>query len=367
MRHLLRAPFAAWILGLVAVCELGLRAVGFERVPLSVDSSVAWNLEQDPLSPIGDGLHAASPRQLWSPMPGAPIAGAVGERVNAAGYRGPELARWKTPGVLRIAVLGDGASFAPGLAWSESYAAQLVARLRQPAEVLDAAVIGFSIEQGLERYAQLVRAHHPDVVVIAFCGVEESRPAAAFDDRGKLALLARRDAAWPWHSRLPSLDLRSVQALLWLAQGANDHAAALARLNEFQARQRARLAVPLEGSGDASWPGQRRVPPMLYEDALQRLVALAREDGALALLLAMPRDASAEAAAPVLETYERGLRNAADRLAVALCDARGEFRRTLDAGVESRELFLEGSGLSPRGHALLAELLARTLDAALAR
>ena len=354
-------PFFAWLIGLGGACEFGLRAVGFQQVPSGLESDAAWDPDQDPLFPLNDGLHARDARLLWSPIPGAPIAADGDERINASGYRGPELFRWKTPGVLRIALLSDEATFGATVSWNETYAAQLALRMEEPAEVLNAAVIGFTVEQGIERYAQLVRSHHPDVVVIAFGGIEEARPALATDDRSKLALLALRTSNWPWTAPRASLDLRSVQALLWLVGGEADHPQARLKLRAFQAQNREAQAGSLADNGAVEWKGQRRVPVWIFEEALQRLVELVLQDGARAVLLSMPRDQESEHASTVLVSYASALHIAGQRANVPLCDARRAFRREIAQGVEASELLRNGSVLTARGNALLADLVADTI------
>src|SRR5262245_33987379 len=142
--------------------ELVLRIAGFvyppHDDPLAIVNT-AWNpeLARDIASP--DGAHRPSARQLWEPRPGAELPRLDGERINDAGYRGPLVPEERTPGVLRVATLGDSSCFGTFLPYADGYSAQLARMLGDagvPSEVLCFGVIGHSARAGLERYRELV-------------------------------------------------------------------------------------------------------------------------------------------------------------------------------------------------------------------
>ena len=116
---------------LLAALEIGLRAFGFEHPPEN-DPIAIWNRALDRDMRLGRGLHRFDVRQLWEPRPGALIprewSGEL-ERVNAAGFRGPQRSREKPPGVLRIATLGDSSTFGYGVPYADTFSAQLETRL----------------------------------------------------------------------------------------------------------------------------------------------------------------------------------------------------------------------------------------------
>src|SRR5258705_865774 len=104
----------------LALLELGVAVWGFQYPP--ADSPLAF---VDPLLRVEGGLlHEPSARQIWRPRAGAKIPWGHGDRVNDAGFRGPLLRLEKTPGVLRIATIGDSSTFGHSVAWEETYSAR---------------------------------------------------------------------------------------------------------------------------------------------------------------------------------------------------------------------------------------------------
>ena len=108
-----------------------------------------------PLLPFWDPgrmerLHAMyrfHPHWFWELRPGAKVPDCRAERINAAGYRGPERNQSPEPGMLRIVLLGDSITFGMGVCEDQTYAA-LLDRAVPKAEVLNFGVIGFSAFQG---------------------------------------------------------------------------------------------------------------------------------------------------------------------------------------------------------------------------
>ena len=99
-----------------------LHLVGFQyREP----SLIIWNPREDRRLEAGEGMHRFQPYWFWELRPGAEVDGCPGERINRAGYRGPERPRARRPGTLRILALGDSSTFGMGLCWEKTYAALL--------------------------------------------------------------------------------------------------------------------------------------------------------------------------------------------------------------------------------------------------
>jgi hypothetical protein len=94
-------------------------------------------------------------------------------KTNALGFRGPEVALARTPGRVRILVVGDSFPFGWGVENDEMFSSVLERRLRAEgvaAEVISAGVPGYSTDQNLiflrERGFDLA----PHLVVLAICG-----------------------------------------------------------------------------------------------------------------------------------------------------------------------------------------------------
>lgn len=214
----------ALALGLLLVAETALRLFGFEnravRAPMLV-----WSAGEDELMASGAYLYQVDAHALWAPRPGAVIQFGELERidgppefVNEDGMRGPRLPRAKTPGVLRIATLGDSSTFGLAVHHEETYAARLVLELESRgvrAEVLSAGVEGYTVMQGLQRYRHLVRAWKPDVVIAAFGAVNEHWSADETDEE-KVRRMAEQRSSLHRASSFLRDHVRVVQGLAWL-------------------------------------------------------------------------------------------------------------------------------------------------------
>lgn len=90
--------------------------------------------------------------------------------INPAGFRGPWFADSKTPGIPRVAVIGDSVTFGWSVADDETFPAQLSDLLEHgevPHEVVNLGVPGYNTENELALYRQVVRPHDPDVLILA--------------------------------------------------------------------------------------------------------------------------------------------------------------------------------------------------------
>ena len=177
-------------LSLTALGEIVLSVVGFSHLPALLPL-IVWNAEEDRGLRGGQGMFMEDRAQLWVPSPGArlPYGSDGTEEINAAGYRGPLRTERPAAGVLRIVALGDSSTFGMGVPYADTWCAQLEASMRQDGqsvEVLDLGVIGFTVEQGLERFEALATRLHPDVVIAAFGAVNDHFPALSLADRPKI-------------------------------------------------------------------------------------------------------------------------------------------------------------------------------------
>jgi lysophospholipase L1-like esterase len=355
------AIFLGSLLGLSLVVELSLRAFQFVHLP-AVLPMIVWNADEDRTLRGGQGMFTENRAQLWVPRPGAelPYGPEAGETINAAGYRGPLRTGRAALGVLRIVALGDSSTFGMGVPYAETWCAQLEAELVREglsAEVLDLGVIGFSIEQGLERFEALGKALRPDVVVAAFGAVNDHFWAQTMPDRQKID--ARKQPAIA--QRLvhgARVNLRVLHGCAWIVDRlrGEDREQMRAAWNE----KRREMDAFNQGAGQVDWPGDRRVGLARFALALDELAERTRALGAELVLISMPRNPSREQESPVLVLYNQAVTDAAARLGARLFDARDAVSTEL-RGPPRRpwsELFLDAYHPSAKGHALFVRGLA---------
>jgi hypothetical protein len=94
--------------------------------------------------------------------------------INSAGFRGPEFAKEKPPGTIRIAVLGDSYTEAIQVPYEDTFASVAARRLTEcpmlkgrRIEALNFGVDGYGTAQELVTLREKVWAYHPDIVVLA--------------------------------------------------------------------------------------------------------------------------------------------------------------------------------------------------------
>lgn len=343
-------------IAIVGGVECGLRIFGFRferrEIPL-----VLWNAEQDKQFDSLKALHRTDPHCMWVPQPRAAIPWATGEGVNIRGYRGRmlELAPESPP--FRVAFLGDSSTFGWGVNADHTYAAISSKFLEDegiPTESLNAGVVGYTIAQGVARYRELVRAHEPDVVVVAFGAINDILNGPGQEsDRTKIQKLEADDN---WIGRLGMFcrdHLRVVQLVSWLRFRRDGGEEALD--NEYRNKMKAEplYLTDLEKIGRSDYPGVRRVSLTEFRDYLDELVSAIRADGARPILVSLPRMLSAEEDFPALADYSQATEQAAERQGVPLVDLHEHFR---SFGVQNeRQLFFDYWHPKKRAHRLIAE------------
>ncbi|MBK8179062.1 MAG: SGNH/GDSL hydrolase family protein [Planctomycetes bacterium] len=351
---------AASTLAALGGLELLLRLTSFTHFP-AILPPIVWNDDEDRNLRKKLGMFVEDPAQLWVPKPGVevPYGSAEGERINSQGFRGPERGE-RRPGVLRVFALGDSSTFGMGVPYPDTWCAQLEAQLAREgvqAEVLDGGVIGFTIDQGLERWEALGRSLHPDVVVAAFGAINEHLWCQTLPDRPKIDERKRPKGLAGF-----LLDCRYQVRLLhlsgWVLDTARgeDREAMRERLREKR-RQQDAFNV---NAGQPDWPGERRVGLTRFAAALDELDRRVRAEGARLVLVSMPRHPEREAAAPVLPLYNRAVLDGAARLGAPCFDARGAVLQALTGPPERdfEELFLDAYHPNREGHGLIAAGLA---------
>jgi len=346
---------------LAALLEAGLRVAGFSNPPLDVPI-VVWNPAEDRLLETRDYLFQADPHTLWSLRPGIRIQFAENDRiegppehVNAEGWRGPLVPMLRTPGVLRIATLGDSSTFGIAVTYADTYSGQLQRLLDARGvrcEVIDAGIDGFTVRQGLERYRRLVRRYRPDVVVAAFGAVNEHWPALDMSDDAKILHGSSRAGLVGAGMHFLRQNLRLGHLASWMrSPRARDE---LIREVRQRRRKEAELAPT---SGRPDWPGERRVSVEEFERFLEELQSEVESDGARLVLVVLARQAAAEEKLPVLPLYTAAALKVAQEEELQVLDARTRFRVRFFTGTEVAELMHDYWHPTPAGHRLIAEAL----------
>ena len=156
-----RAPsrhWKRWVILAVLIAplaaEAALRAYGFGRaIRYRPDTRLGWVMEAN--------------QRAFNVRGRAPV------RINALGWRGPEVQTPKPPGTMRIVYFGDGTTLnnqtREAEIWPVRVASELAARRGHPVESVVAAVAGYQTEQGLEIMRDSARNLAPDRIVIGFC------------------------------------------------------------------------------------------------------------------------------------------------------------------------------------------------------
>lgn len=130
----------------------------------------------------------ASHKRVYSGLPGEPGT-PVEYRVNAAGFRGPEVELEKPEGVVRVAVLGDSFTFGTGLGDEDTWPRQLERLCNElldapRVEVLNFGVEGYNTTHELLVLEGMALAYEPDLVLVCgyvndpFIGSPSERPTA---------------------------------------------------------------------------------------------------------------------------------------------------------------------------------------------
>ena len=157
------------LLGLT-VAEIGLRVAGIAPPEVrSYDPVRGWQLR-----PGAIGLQRSE--------------GHAQVTINDGGFRGPEVAIAKPPGVLRIAVLGDSFTEAMHVPYDQTFCAVIERNLAscplggRQVQVLDFGVSGYGTGQELLTLRQQVLRYAPDAVILAFfAGNDVSDNSATLD------------------------------------------------------------------------------------------------------------------------------------------------------------------------------------------
>jgi hypothetical protein len=285
----------------------------------------------------------------WTPRPGfAALLHDVPTTVNARGYRGTLHPYEKTPGKIRLLMLGDSIAFGSRVRDFETFSFLLEERSDRY-EVVNLAVEGYGTDQELLVLEQEGLRYHPDVVVLNVCVANDPEDNFEPDQRPK---------PWfTWDGRrlvLHDEDLRlspARRAIQWLA-------------DESHVVNRLRALLPLAPASSSFPPvrGKRRpfnrhVANELTVQLVCQIHDVARRGGAELLVLLHPDEL----------TFEHGSRVAA-HLDSALRDRGIRFEDLAEtyraAGLSYAQVALDGQGhLTPLGHHFVADEIENLLAA----
>jgi lysophospholipase L1-like esterase len=368
-------------LAAVALVELALRLIPKAPATFSPDALLdrqggLAQIEQNIIAEMGEaGIDALRANQVyrddartfWRLRKNAAVTAknylvpaAVRDRLpfamttNAQGFRGPAIARAKSPGALRVIATGNSSTFGWGVNDDETYPSQLAARLRaklgsREIEVMNAAIPGFTTFQGSRLLADEILALTPDYVVLSY-GFNDSRLAASTD-----SVFAAHAARPAGRLARAASHLEIYRRLTRLIRGAS--------------------ADRLSPAADAR--STNRVPVAEYESRLREMVRAVTQAGARPMLLLMVippeyADAAArvarDAGIPLLETRPYLLVHVADpefaaRHAAQIAAHEAAWR-DVPAETWRSPAYADGIHPSGLGHGLIAEWVAEVIAGA---
>lgn len=346
--------------------ELALRVAGFRYKALDVPI-ILRSSKRDRMMLSGTDLHIHDLHQLWIPRPLAVYEGAPDkDAVNKAGYRGPLLTRRKRPGVLRIATLGDSSTFGCRVNYCDTFSSSLVDEMggEDSCEVLCGGVIGYSVRQGLERYRRLVRRYRPDIVITAFGSINDHYIGSGFTDEEKMQRnLERKSPAYRNFRKLQD-SVRLLQFLIYLRDSIRGTAyTCMEDVIADQERKKKWRRENRANASQADWAGPRRVSPEEFKGVYLRLIEEIEKDGALPILISMPRRVSAEETLPILCRYTEIVNEIALEERVGMLNAHALFRDLVESDNSAeKELMIDRYHPTPLGHRIIAEELGKIIQ-----
>jgi hypothetical protein len=141
--------------GTVLVLEVALRI--FSGSPAGAGDRALWRYDATKGWALAPGARGVDYR-------GGPDAGQV--RINALGFRGPEVAPAPAPGRRRVLLLGDSFVFGVGVDDGSVVTARLEELLGEGHEVVNLGVSGYSTDQQLLLFEETGRGLRPDLVLL---------------------------------------------------------------------------------------------------------------------------------------------------------------------------------------------------------
>jgi lysophospholipase L1-like esterase len=283
----------------------------------------------------GDVLLDGSPWLLWELRPGDHVEKGVHVHVNALGLRDRDRGPRERPRALAV---GDSSVYGFGVEDDEVFTARLEAAL--PADVVNAAVPGYSTWQSLNLLDMRALALDPDLLIVA--NLWSDNNFDSFVDVDLLASYAGWEAS-PLHRVREALSASVLfRRLDWTLRVAPQGA-------------RARKVGWQVGDADPKI-GRRRVAINDYAANLDAMASrmYERGGGALFVVLANREDLRGDAADPAWEPYRRVMRETAERWGAPVVELPPIFRAS---GHSADALFLDQMHPTPLGHQILADAI----------
>jgi GDSL-like Lipase/Acylhydrolase family len=280
--------------------------------------------------------------------------------INARGFRqDPPVPDTRTPGVARLAVLGDSFTFGQGVEERERFTERLAADFG--AEVVNLGVPGYGTDQALLQFTHMDGAERSaDLVVLAWFVdnaarngdlQRDGRPKPAFELRdGALALrnvpVPEQTSGGVADSAAEQRSLQGLRTFLW----SHSRLYVLAR-RQFGARL-------MRGDGDArpAWVSACREDSaawLVTRALFAELAAAAQSQGARSMVLLIPDARGLLPGAP--DDCQQAARQACAEAGLPVLDLTPAFRDALRSG--ARPYFARDGHWTPAGHALAAEQL----------
>jgi lysophospholipase L1-like esterase len=287
-------------------------------------------------------------------------------RTNDYGFRGENFSVDKTPGVTRILCMGDSVTFGWGVNNEDTFPARLQQILRAQGasvEVLNAGIGDIGTKEKLTELPLFLRQLDPDIVVWGYY-MNDSRPAHGFDDEFmfegamnrffRISLIVRNSN----FLRFVYEQLLRIQLRWRLDPGIQQRFTwgelYRSRAWENDPHQAAILLGQARYDWGAAWLPE--VWPAVRKD-MKVLASLSRQHGFRTVLLALP--VSVQAYGALDDRPQRSLAAIARDQKWGFLDPLPAFRQH-----DPRTLFFDQCHLTPKGNALVADLLGEALKPA---
>lgn len=235
----------------LVIFEQGLRIIGFKY-----KRAVSYMQFNYPRPHTLHKIYRTDPELLWALIPGYDFGGGM-PPINKQGFRGPHFIKDKTPGVLRIACIGDSVTFGrPETAYAIELQIELNERLGRPVEVMNFGVTGYTSFQGRKLLPLVLAEYKPDMVYMMY-GWNDHWWARGFADKDQIVNEPVEDALGP--------------------------------VREFKLYQLLHLGRDLvKKKTKKDRPRVFRVSPEDYEDNLRTMIGLCKQAGAVPLIGTTP-------------------------------------------------------------------------------
>ncbi|MEX2207632.1 MAG: SGNH/GDSL hydrolase family protein [Myxococcota bacterium] len=280
---------------------------------------------------------------------------------DAHGFRGPEIAKEKAPGKLRVLVLGDSFTYGIGVADDETFSARLEA-LDPRYEVLNTGVNGYGTAQELLLLRDQGLALRPDVVVVVFFWNDVGNNYVRAFPRFQLS-----DGAlvWPEPMVIEKRKSEAPKRRGWLRHS-YVYRFVSDRLKIVGYRLKLLFGIPLE-TQDFVENAEREAAWQLTGALLREIRDQAATVAARTLVVAMPDQVQVETdvtvlgLAPVEYEVQERLRAICELLGVPFVDLLPALREAYARAGEPL-YYPKDRHLKAPGHAIVAQALAAELD-----